>query len=311
MNYKNLIHPELRLIAIRIPYHKAMIGCANIFQTISLRLTWVPQGVARREITIQGYQGLTFQTELFEPSHITENLPCLIYAHGGAFSYKAAACHKKLACMYAQQANCRVFFPDYHLSPKYPYPAAYEDVLAQYRYIADHSEVFKIDPTRIGVAGDSAGAALAALLCNRYEQEGIKRPCLQLLVYPVTDAAMETDSMKRFPDTPLWNAKNNRRMWSYYCGNQAEDRRAASPMNSSLPQTIPDTYIETAEFDCLHDEGVQYGEKLRDAGAKVEINETKGTIHGYEAALHSQIVSRNVEKRIQFLKKAFYGDSAV
>lgn len=310
MNYKNLIHPELRPFAIKIPYHKTMIGLANIFQAVSLRLTRVPKGVAGRKFVIQGYQGLPFQTELFEPSNAAEKLPCLLYAHGGAFSYKAAACHKKLACMYAQKANCRVFFPDYHLSPKYPYPAAYEDVLALYRYIMYHSEELGIDPVRIGIAGDSAGAALAALICNRYEHEGLNRPCIQMLIYPVTDAAMQTDSMKRFLDTPLWNAENNRRMWSYYCRN-TEDMRSASPMNSPLPPMIPDTYIETAEFDCLHDEGVQYGEKLREAGATVEINETNGTIHGYEVALHSQIVNRNVEKRILFLKKGFHGDLTV
>lgn len=207
------------------------------------------------------------------------------------------------------KARCRVYFPDYHLTPKYPYPAAYEDVLALYKYIMEHSEEFGIDQEKIGVAGDSAGASIAALICNHYEHEKLKRPCIQMLVYPLTDVSMQTDSMKKFSDTPLWNSKNNRRMWSYYCKNlKAEEIYSASPMHSSLPQTIPDTYIETAEYDCLHDEGVQYGERLREAGAKVEI---KGTIHGYDSAINKKITICNIEKRILFLKKGFNGWSPI
>ncbi len=308
MKYKNRIHPELRVIARKIPYNKAIIRLANIYQVISFQFTRIPAVVSHRTITVEGDQGLKFKTYIFEPSDVSEKLPCLIYVHGGAFSYKAAVHHKKLACMYAMQANCRVFFPDYHLLPKYPYPAAYQDVLALYKCIVEHSDEFKIDAERIGVAGDSAGGTIAALICNNYEREGLKPPCAQMLVYPGTDVTMGTDSMKRFPDTPLWNAKNNKRMWSYYCKDlDGEKIYDASPMHSTLPRMIPDTYIETAEYDCLQDEGVLYGEKLREAGANVEINETRGTIHGYDSAIHSRIAMRNIEKRVSFLKKGFYG----
>ncbi len=307
MKYKDQIDPELKGITKRIPYNGAVIRCANLYQVIAFCLAAVPKEVAHRKSTVKGYQGMKCKVDIFEPSNAKEKLPCLIYVHGGAFSYKASAYHKKLACMYASKANCRVFFPDYHLTPQYPYPAAYADVLALYRSILEHSEALGIDRERIGLAGDSAGAAIAALICARYEQEGLQRPCLQMLVYPLTDISMQTDSMQRFSDTPLWNAKNNKRMWSYYCkGLTAKESYAASPMHSGLPRVIPDAYIETAEVDCLHDEGVLYGEKLREAGANVEINETKGTIHGYDCALHTKIAISNIEKRILFLRKGFH-----
>lgn len=306
VNDKNRINPELRSIAHKIPYSKWMIPFANLYQSIAYRLTAVPKEVTGKTIFIEGYQGLKLKTDIFTPSEAEGTLPCLIYAHGGAFSYKASVYHKKLACIYAARANCQVFFPDYHLLPQYPYPAAYEDVLALYRWILRNAEALRVDPERIGAAGDSAGAALAALLCSRWEQEGLPMPCLQMLVYPVTDSAMQTASMKRFSDTPLWNAENNRRMWQYYSGNwKGEDQYGPSPMHSSLPEKIPDAYIETAEYDCLHDEGILYGEKLREAGAAVEINETVGTVHGYDVALRSGIAMENVEKRVSFLLKGF------
>lgn len=306
MKYKNQINPELRQMARKVPYNKAVIKCANIYQTISFHFTKVPEEINNRPIIIEGYNGLKLKVEIFEPSNIKEKLPCLIYIHGGAFSYKASSHHKKLACIYAMKAKCRVYFPDYHLTPKYPYPAAYNDVLSLYKYIMKNSEELGIDTEKIGLAGDSAGALLAASICNNYEQEDLKRPCIQMLVYPVTDVAMRTDSMKKFSDTPVWNSKNNKRMWLYYCKNlNTEETYNVSPMYSRLPQIIPDTYIETAEYDCLHDEGIIYGEKLREAGANVEINETRGTFHGYDSSLNTKIAIRNIEKRILFLKKGY------
>lgn len=306
MKYIKHINSELKPIARNIPYNKAIIKCANIFQTVSFNLTRVPKEVINRNITIKGYKGLKFKVEIFEPADVKGKLPCLIYVHGGAFSYKASAYHKKLACIYAAKVGCRVYFPDYHLTPKYPYPAAYNDVLALYKYIMENAKEFGIDNEKIGIAGDSAGASIAALICNNYERENLKRPCVQMLVYPLVDVDMQTDSMKKFSDTPLWNSQNNKRMWRYYCNNlKSEDIYGASPMHSSLPEEFPYTYIETAEYDCLHDEGIIYGKRLREAGADVEINETIGTIHGYDSAINTQIAVSNVKKRILFLKNGF------
>lgn len=306
MQYKNQIDPELRHIAVKVPFHKAVIACANPYQTLSLCLTGIPKEVKHRKFSIAGYREKRFRVDAFEPAGGEETLPGLLYVHGGAFCYKASVYHKKLACIYAAKANCRVYFPDYHLMPEYPYPAAYEDVLALYRYMTDYAEELGIDRERIGVAGDSAGACIAALLCNHYRSEKLKQPCLQMLVYPLTDFQMQTDSMKKYTDTPLWNAKNHKKALQYYCGHlQEEEKYAAFPMYSSLPGDIPDTYIETAEYDCLHDEGVLYGKRLQEAGVNVTINETRGTIHGYDSALHTQIAKRNIRKRIRFLQRAF------
>lgn len=308
MHYKEQINPELKHIAAKIPYNKAVIACANPYLALSLRFTGIPKEVHHGKFSVTGYQGKEYKVDVFEPANGTEKMPALLYAHGGAFSYRASVYHKKLACIYAAKAKCRVYFPDYHLLPKYPYPAAYEDVLALYRYMTGHTEELGINQERIGVAGDSAGACIAAMICNHYQSEKLKKPCAQMLVYPLTDFRMLTDSMKKFTDTPLWNAKNNRRFLHYYCGHlQEEEKYAAFPMYEDLPQDLPNTYIETAEYDCLHDEGILYGKRLREAGADVTINETRGTVHGYDSALDTQIAIRNVRKRIRFLRSAFYG----
>ena len=305
MNYKELIDPELRDSANSFPFNRGIVAVGNLYQDLDWNLTKVPEGMEEKTIVTEGTQKLSVKTTVFSPAGSETDMPALIYVHGGAFAYRAAAYQKKLALIYAKKAGCRVFFPHYHLAPKYPYPAAYEDVISVYRYVTLHAHELAVDPLRIGMAGDSAGASIAALVCCRWEEEQVRMPCLQMLVYPVTDGRMETESMKRFTDTPQWDSRANERMWDYYCGKDREQRDKASPMWCDLPRTIPGTYVETTEFDCLHDEGLAYARKLEQAGADVEINETKGTFHGYDAAIDTQIVKQQIGKRILFLRKAF------
>ena len=305
MDYKQLLDPELRKSARRFPFNRGVISGGNLYQGAEWHMIKTPEEMEEKEIVIDGYRGLPVRTTVFSPKGEDRLIPALLYVHGGAFVYKAAGYQKKLAMIYAKKAPCKVFFPHYHLAPKYPYPAAYEDVLAVYRYIMAHAGALGIDSSRIGVAGDSAGGSIAALLCNRWEKENIQKPCLQMLMYPVTDARMETESMKKYTDTPQWDALANAKMWSFYCGESSKLRDSASPMQSRIPDAMPKTYIEPAEYDCLHDEGVLYGEKLSRAGVEVKMVESKGTYHGYDAVIKAQIVKDHIKKRISFLKEGF------
>ena len=125
--------------------------------------------------------------------------------------------------------------------------------------------------------------------------------------------------MKKFTDTPFWDSTYMPQMWDIYLGEQNSEafedktlcvlkddfKKEALPMHSVLPASIPDTYIETADFDCLHDEGILYGQRLEKAGAKVEWNDTKATFHGYDMALDTRIVINSVKKRLSFLRRHF------
>ena len=305
MDYKELIDPELRKSANSFPFNSGIVMVGNLYQDFEWGRTKGPEGMEEKEIVIEGTQNLQVKTTVFSMAGEQADLPALVYVHGGAFAYKAAAYQKKLAMIYAKKAGCKVFFPHYHLAPKYQYPAAYEDVMSVYRYVAEHAQELGVDPSRIGIAGDSAGASIAALVCNRWEEENVPMPCLQMLVYPVTDARMETESMKLYTDTPNWDSRANERMWDYYCGKDSEKRDKASPMWCDLPSALPGTYIETAEFDCLHDEGLAYAGKLKQAGVDVMINETEGTFHGYDAAIDTQIVKQQISKRLSFLRSGY------
>lgn len=304
--YKKQMHKDFKKIAHKVPFNKPAIKMAALMQPVLYEITPVPKEIIHETCKTAGYEEAEISVDIFSPEGAEGKLPALLYLHGGGFGYRAAPHHKKLACIYAKIANCRVIMPNYHLLPKYKFPAAYTDVHHVYEWMIDRADELKIDIHRIAVGGDSAGAVLAANLCNFAEVENMVIPCFQMLIYPVTDVEMQTESMKRYMDTPLWNAVNNRRMWNMYLENATwEEMAQASPAYNELPLQIPDTYIETAEIDCLHDEGIAYAKKLKEAGARVKIHETKGTIHGYDSAIKCSVTKENIKLRLYALRAAF------
>ncbi|MBP3377170.1 MAG: alpha/beta hydrolase [Clostridia bacterium] len=255
---------------------------------------------------IKSYDGAEIEVLLFEPRGIVENSPCLVYYHGGGFFFGAAWYHYKIAKRYALEVGCKLAFVQYRLAPKNPHPTPSEDCYAALKWTFENSSRLGIDKNRIAVGGDSAGGALAAAVCQMARDRGIDMPCFQLLVYPVTDRRMDTESNRKFTDTPMWNSTLSAMMWQGYVQDEKLSNIAyASPMEANSFAGLPDAYVETAEFDCLRDEGVAYADALKAAGVDVVLNETKGTMHGFDAATGATVSKNAVARRIQYMKKMF------
>lgn len=225
-----------------------------------------------------------------------QELPGLVYFHGGGFVLAAAPYHFALAKAYAARARCRVIYPDYRLAPEHPYPIPEQDCQLAYNWTLANAERLGIDPRRIAIGGDSAGGCLAQHVTAAAAARG-HAPLFQLLVYPVVDPAMATPSMQNYTDTPMWNGRLSKKMWQWYLNGAT-----AVP---NPPANLPPTYIETAEFDCLHDEGAQLARQLTAAGVPVTLRQTKGTVHGYDIILHAPTTRESVAARVAFMQSHF------
>ena len=246
-----------------------------------------------------------------KPEGAAEPAPALVYYHGGAFAITYASLHLKNCERYAREAGCIVIFVDYRLAPRFRFPAGFDDCYRSLRWVVDNAGNLGIDPERIAVGGDSAGGALAAGVAQRARDEGLVKLCGQMLVYPVLDNTCSTPSATDFVDVPLWNARSNRNMWDMYLRPfpAAKAPLYAAPGHGAL-RGLPLSYVETAEFDPLRDEGLRYIDKLRQAGVAVQVNETKRTVHGYDAIAGSDIARQSLLARINFLNEAFRPRSA-
>lgn len=260
------------------------------------------------EYEFEGYQGGKCSLLVMEPVHIEEALPCMVVFHGGGFMLKSSGGHYQLAKEYAAKLPCRVVFADYRLAPEYPYPVPAEDCYAAYQWTLEHAEELKIQKEKIIIAGDSAGGNLAAAVTFMARDRGIQMPAGAMLIYPVTDRRMMTESMKKYTDTPVWDANLTKMMWKVYLGDQEPEHiEYASPGEAASVNGFPPAYMEVAEFDCLHDEGVWFCNKLKRAGIPAELHEVKNACHGYETAVESKITRACMKRRIAWLKKQMNG----
>ena len=162
-----------------------------------------------------------------------------------------------------------------------------------------------MDVERIGIGGDSAGSTLAVGVClmARQRNHPVKFR-FQMLPYPFLDARNESKSCKRFTDTPMWNSRLSDRIGPMTRVDKHDPNYVwYSPVEADSFGGMPPAYIETAEFDCLHDDGILYARLLREAGIEVTLNETTGTMHGFDIATKAPTTLAAMEQRIAFMKR--------
>ena len=272
-----------------------------------IRKPEIPPAVRKRTLVISRSEVPNLRLTIYEPEHTAGTMPCLLYIHGGGFFFEEAWYLHEICTRYAEEAQCRIVFVHYRTSDKAPFPAPFEDCCAALQYVYDNADALQIDPTRIAIGGDSAGGALAAA-CTLWARDEAQIPlCFQMLIYPVIDSRMETASMKTYTDCPLWNSRLNERMWEIYLRNGDNGTPYyASPVLAENFSDLPDAYVEVEEFDCLHDEGVLYAKILREAGSSVQIEDVKGTFHGFDFFNNHPLVQELITKRSSALKTVFY-----
>jgi acetyl esterase len=308
MNYP--IHDELKAFSgFTMPKAAISTKGSVLYNALSGLTTSVvrPQkGILMENYTIEGHEAGVVDVRMYTPSGMKEPSPALLYIHGGGFLHRASVMYHAISWRYAVGAQCKVVFVDYRTAEEYPFPTSLEDCFCSWKWLTKRAPVLGIDPQRIAIAGDSAGGALAAGVTHLVKERGGIMPSFQLLVYPVTDQSQSTKSMREFVDTPAWNSELNALMWENYLRHGDFDRlHHASPLMNHDFSNLPPAYIEVAEFDCLRDEGIAYGEKLMASGVETQSVLIQGAFHGFDRFFHTELVKKVFEDRYKALSSAF------
>jgi acetyl esterase len=231
--------------------------------------------------TLPGPDGHPLGVRIYTPlDPKTPVLAGLVYFHGGGLVAGSVDTHDSIARALANSGACRVVSVEYRLAPEHPFPAALDDALAAVTYIGAHAASFRIDDTRLGICGDSAGATLAAATAQAAARIGSPRLALQLLICPILDYSLSTASKLELASGYLVDQATLDHDLLHYAppGTDPADPRI-SPLRALDLAGLPHTLIHTAEFDPLRDEGRDYFERLTRAHAEVSYTCHPGMIH--------------------------------
>ncbi|WP_035867583.1 alpha/beta hydrolase [Kitasatospora cheerisanensis] len=263
-------------------------------------------------IEVAGGPAGPVRARIVRPAGATGTLPVVLYIHGAGWVFGNAHTHDRLVRELAVGAGAAVVFPEYDLSPEARYPVAVEQNYAVARWVVTEGRTKGLDAARLAVAGDSVGGNMAAALTLMAKARGDVALVQQVLFYPVTDAAFDTDSYREFATGYFLRRDAMQWFWDQYTTDPAQRAEiTASPLRATVEQLtgLPPALVVTGEADVLRDEGEAYAVKLRRAGVPVTAVRFLGTIHDFvmlNALRPSQSAQGAVALAVQTLRQALH-----
>src|SRR6266705_646437 len=250
-----------------------------------LALDQVQSGTIRKpavdmeDLTITDGPSEQVAMRILRPQKAQAPLPVIVYIHGAGWVFGSPQTHDRLVRELAVGAGAAVVFPVYRLCPEVRYPTALEECYTAARWVGRFGREHGLDAERLAVAGDCVGGNLATVLTLLSRERGEPDIRLQVLFYPVTDAAFDTASYHQFAegyhlrrDTMMW-------CWEQYTRHPSE-----------------------------RNEGEAYASKLRQAGVRVTAVRFQGTIHDFvtlNALAHSASARGAIALATAWLREGF------
>lgn len=278
------LHPEVKTVLdlfeeLEVPdfYKKTPDQARELFRGLRPQEDALPPIHHREDMSID-VDGGSIKLRVYRPSDDAQ-LPVLMWFHGGGWVFGDLE-SGELACReLCDQANCVIVSVDYRLAPEHRFPVALDDCIRATEWVMQQAAQLSIDVERMAVGGDSAGGNLAAAVAQHARDGNIKLKH-QLLVYPVTQASVDTQSYLQNAQGYFLSRESMIWFWDHYVPDvqQRQDVRV-SPLNGRVDGLAP-AWILTCAFDPLCDDGRMYAETLRTGGVEVAHHHRDDAIHG-------------------------------
>jgi acetyl esterase/lipase len=250
------------------------------------------------------------EVRIVRPQGATGPLPVIVYIHGAGWVFGDFHTHERLVRELAVGTGAAVVFPEYDRSPEARYPVAIEQNYATAKWVAEHGTEKGLDSTRIAIAGDSVGGNMTAAVTLMAKQRGDVTFRQQVLFYPVTDAAFDTESYHQFAEGYFLARDGMKWFWDQYTTDEKQRAEiTASPMRATIDELkdLPPALVITGEADVLRDEGEAYAAKLRQAGVPVTAVRYQGIVHDFvmvNALRETHAADAAINQAITFLRRA-------
>jgi len=221
----------------------------------------VADDVTLAEVDAGGVPGEWSTVPGSDPSRV------LMFFHGGGYCSGSIRSHRRMVTEAGRAAALRTLAIGYRLAPEHPFPAALEDAVRAYRWLAA-----RLEPRRIAFAGDSAGGGLALATMHKLRDDGEPLPGAAVALSPWTDLALTGESLRSNADAdPMMNAERIPAIADNYLAGADPRHPYASPLYGDASR-LPPTLIHAGSDEILRDDAVRMAERMRQAGCEVEID---------------------------------------
>jgi len=231
--------------------------------------------------------------------------PLHVFLHGGGWCVGDIDQRDPRCGAVAAGAGCVVASVDYRMAPENAFPVPVEDCYAALTWLVEHAEEVRIDPARVSIGGESAGANLATVVALMARDRSGPKLVFQWLDVPATDLTMSQPSVDRLGQGYGLTKHDMERYIDAYLRDADPKDPLASPLHRDDLSGLPPAIITTCEYDPLRDEGIAYAERLREAGVEVQHEDLDGMVHSSFAFTRLLPAAREHEQRaIAALRRA-------
>jgi acetyl esterase len=279
------VDPALQAVLEAVPFQLTTDGGVEASRQ---RFRDLPRREVHPEVrtenrTIDGPAGPIPIRVYWPPNDSGATPPVVLFIHGGGWSVGDLDTYDGDARRHVVGSGAVVVSVDYRLAPEHPYPAAVEDAWAATQWVAEHAQELGADPSRLAVAGDSAGGNLAAVVSQLARDAGGPRILFQLLWYPSTTFDTSLPSFTENATAPILDVDGCKGCTRWYIGDLdlSDIPATLAPARAKDLSGLPRAYIAVAGHDPLRDDGARYAELLAAAGVPVELHNAETLVHGY------------------------------
>jgi acetyl esterase/lipase len=308
---RHLVDPELLPVLEALPLFNLSMESLPEMRAARAAIGAGDQGfpglIFERRV-VQAPDGAEVRVNLFRPERPAAPRPAILHIHGGGYVLGTADMTNAANAATALKLDCVIVSVDYRLAPETPYPGPLEDCYGALRWLHESAAELGVDAKRVAIAGESAGAGIAAGLALLARDRGDAPICFQCLVYPMLDDRTHTDNTAPYAGEFVWNGDSNRFGWQAYLGNTpdgADIPYSAAPGRAPDLRGLPPAFINCGALDLFADEDIAYARRLMHAGVATELHIYPGGFHGFPLAPGTQLATRAERDRIDALRRAF------
>lgn len=306
MTSPSLLDPQLAPLFIGVPTPAFSNKTLPMLRQVMTGSPIKGAGLEVVEHHVDRADGSALRLVIIRPERASGLLPVVLHCHPGGWIVGTPEISGPTLVDMARNLDCVIVSVDYRLAPEHPFPAAHDDALAALRWVRSNADALQVDIGRIILAGESAGAAIAAGIALRCRDDGEDQGiiCLSLVYSPLDDRTTAKPPHPYAGSIGL-GAEHMRFAWASYLGELGSNLASpyAAPARANNLAGLPPVFLAVGALDPVIEENLEFAQRLIRDGVPTTLHVFSGAPHGFDRLETAQVTEQLRQLRNGHLKR--------